>query len=144
MLGTTYEMMWDHTFEQDNMRGACYVQAIYPISEGSLRREFLVGVRPNDSHIRFISDIPQTNGATWDHIDKIFDLGNELVDEFLDLKKKEIDDLIGYGIINDLIKREIINDDDYFTENELFNMFDAVEFIRDVKSIVDHQFADFR
>ena len=135
MLGTTYEMMWDHTFEQDNMRGACYVQAIRPISEGGLGREFLVGVRPNDSYIRFISDIPQTNGATWDHIDKISNLGNELIDEFLDLKKEEIDDLIGCGIIED---------NDYFIENELLNMFDAVEFIRDVKNIVDHQFADFR
>ena len=144
MLGTTYEMMWDHTFEQDNMRGACYVQAIRPISEGDLGREFLVGVRPNDSRIRFMSYLPQTNGATWDHIDKIFNLGNELVDEFLYLEKEKIDDLTWYKIIDDLIEREIIDYNDYFTENELLNMFNAVEFIRDVKSIVDHQFADFR
>ena len=135
MIGTTYEMMWDHTFEQDNMRGECYVQATRPISEGALKRELLVGMNPDNSHIRFMSDIPQKYGATWDHIDKISKLGNELINEFLDLEKEEIDDLIGYGIIDD---------NDYFTENELLNMFNAVEFIREVKIIVDHQFAGVR
>lgn len=122
-LGTTYEMVWNYKFAPEHMRKECWVQALRPKS-GVEQQSLLVGIHTHNMIVRFVSPLPETNGASWDLINKMLDLKENLEDT-------------NYTTFDDFINDILVNGDyedsnGHFDEKDEPNMCSAAEFVKDV------------
>lgn len=129
-LGTTYEMEWGYKLAPEQSRKECWVQALKPTS-GPAKQPLLVGIHTHDGIVRFISPLPERNGASWGLIEKMLDLNGDLGNKLGRTRYFTFD-----NFIKDILDTGKYDDPNrYFDERDEPNMRGAAEFIKDIRSL---------